>query len=303
MRTGDWTQLSGTTYKAVKEELWVVGQVVMRGAHIVMPQSLWKQTIMLVHEGHQGMVRTKARLQEKVWWPQVDKQVEDAIRSCHPCQLVGPRAKPEPLRSSSLPDGPWQEISFDLLEISNGEHLLVVVDYYSRWLEAILLKKTDAQHVIKSMEAIFRTHGLPEALRSDNRPPFASKVFEGFLEYLGISHKKGVPFWPQSNREVECGNETILKIVQIARLEGKDWRKALENFVFHYRVTPRTVTGVSPAELLMRRKLHDKLPRVEFSKDRATEAYWQQLLRERHSCKTPPQRICGQNTRSQAQRY
>ena len=31
----------------------------------------------------------------------------------------------------------------------------------------------------------------------------------------------------------------------------------------------------------MRRKLRDKLPRVEFSKDRATEAYWQQLLRER----------------------
>ena len=57
---------------------------------------------------------------------------------------------------------------------------MVVVDYYSLWLEAILLKKTDA-HVIKSMEAIFRTYGLPEALRSDNEPPFASKEFEGFL--------------------------------------------------------------------------------------------------------------------------
>ena len=108
--TGDWTQLSGTTCKAVIEELWVVGQVVMRGARIVMPQSLWKQTIMVAHESHQGMVRTKARLREKVWWSQMDKQVEDAIRSCHPCQLVGPRAKPEPVRSSSLPDGPWQEI-------------------------------------------------------------------------------------------------------------------------------------------------------------------------------------------------
>ena len=65
---------------------------------------------------------------------------------------------------------------------------MVVVDYYSLWLEVILLKKTDAQHVLKSMEAIFRTHGLPEALRSDNEPPFASKEFEGFLEYLWISH-------------------------------------------------------------------------------------------------------------------
>ena len=186
---------------------------------------------MLAHEGHQGMVRNKVRLREKVWWPKMDKQVEDAIRSCHPCQLVGSGAKPEPVRSSSLPDGPWKEISVDLIEISNGKHLLVVVDYYSRWLrEAILMKKTDVQHVIKSMEAIFTTHGLPEALRSDNGPPFASKEFEGFLEYLGIGHKEGVPYWPQSNGEVERGNETILKIVRIARLEGKDWRKALENF-------------------------------------------------------------------------
>ena len=135
----------------------------------------------------------------------MDKQEEDAIRSCHPCQLVEPRAKPEPVRSSSLPDRPWKEISVNLLEISNGEHLLVVVDYYSRWLEAILLKKKDAQNVIRSMEAIFKTHGLPEALRSDNGPPFASKEFEGFLEYLGIGHKKGVPYWPQSNGEVERG--------------------------------------------------------------------------------------------------
>jgi len=153
--TGDWTPLSGTTYKAGKEELWVLGRVVMRGTRIVMPQSLWKQTIMLAHEDHQDMVCTKARLREKVWWPQMDKEVEDAMRPCHPCQLEGPRAKPEPLRSSSLPDGPWQEISVDLLEVSNGEHLLAVVYYYSRWLEAILLKKTDAQQVIKSTEAIF----------------------------------------------------------------------------------------------------------------------------------------------------
>ena len=98
--TSDWTQLSGTIYKEVKEELWVVGQVVMRGTRIVMSQSLWKQTIMLAHEGHQGMVRTKPRLRVNVWWPKMNKRVEDAIRSCHPCQLVRPRAKPVASSSS-----------------------------------------------------------------------------------------------------------------------------------------------------------------------------------------------------------
>ena len=96
----------------------------MRGTGILMPQSLWKPTIMLAHEGHQGMVRPKARLREKVSWPQKEKQVEDAIRSCHPYQLVGPRAKSEPVRSSSPLDGSWREISVDLLEISYGERLI-----------------------------------------------------------------------------------------------------------------------------------------------------------------------------------
>ena len=99
-------------------------------------------------------------------------------------------------------------------------------------------------------------------------------------------------------------DETILKIVRIARLEGKDWRKALENFLFQYRITPHTVTGVSTAELLMGRKLRDKLPRFEFSKERATEAYWQQLLRERETIvQTFARRNMQTEHRSQTEQY
>ena len=88
-----------------------------------------------------------------------------------------------------------------------------------------------------------------------------------------------MPYWPQSNGEVERCNETLLKIVRIACLQGKDWRKALADFLFQYRVTLHTVTGISPAELLMGRMLRDKLPKVQIPKDRATEAQWQMLLR------------------------
>lgn len=63
----DWSRFSGTMFKALSEELWVLGQLVLRGNRIVMPESLWKHTIALAHKGHQGMTRTKARLKEKVW--------------------------------------------------------------------------------------------------------------------------------------------------------------------------------------------------------------------------------------------
>ena len=127
----------------------------------------------------------------------------------------------------------------------------------------------------------FQTHGIPESVRSDNGPPFSSAEFEGFLDYLGIAHLKGIPYWPQSNGEVERCNETLLKIIRIATLEGKDWKKALQNFLFQYRTTPHAVSGLSPAELLMGRRLNDKLPRVTIPSERITEAHWQQLLRER----------------------
>ena len=75
--------------------------------------------------------------------------------------------------------------------------MLVVVDYYSKWAEIALLSKTDAGNVIKCMESMFCTHGLPETLRSVNGPLFTSQEFEGFLEYLSIDHKEGIPYWPQ----------------------------------------------------------------------------------------------------------
>ena len=108
----------------------------------------------------------------------------------------------------------------------------------------------------------FRTHGLPEALRSDNGTPFASREFEGFLEYLAVDHEKGIPYSPQSDGEVERFNKTLLKIIRIAQLQGKNWKGEVLDFLFHYRNTPHTVTSLSPAELLMGRKLRDKLPRV-----------------------------------------
>ena len=120
----------------------------------------------------------------------------------------------------------------------------------------------------KKLGSIFATHGLPQTIHSDNGLLFVSKEFEGFLEYLGIQHKEGVPYWPQSNGEVERCNETLLKIVRIARLEGKDWWKSLQNFLFQYRVTPHTVTAVSPALLLVGRKLRDKLRQVKILEDR-----------------------------------
>ena len=62
----------------------------------------------------------------------------------------------------------------DLLEIPKKGHLLVGVDYYSKWSEIAFLAKTDGGTVIKCLQSMFYTRGLPKTLRSDSGPPFAS---------------------------------------------------------------------------------------------------------------------------------
>ena len=99
------------------------------------------------------------------------------------------------------------------------------------------------------MESKFCTHGLSETLWSNNGPLFASQEFEGFHEYLAIDLKKGIPYWPQSDGEVE---RTLLKAIRIAELEGNDWKQELQD---QYCNTPHTVTTLCPAELLTERKL------------------------------------------------
>ena len=66
IRTGDWSGKNCTRYLSVKDELAVLGKLVLRGTRLVMPLSLRKKAIELAHEGHQGMTGTKARLRTKV---------------------------------------------------------------------------------------------------------------------------------------------------------------------------------------------------------------------------------------------
>ena len=192
---------------------------------------------------------------------------------------MGPRPHPEPVRSTTLPTEPWMDIAIDLCgPLPSGEQLFVAVDYYSRWPEVVWLKDTSTKAIIKCLETIFLIHGLPVTIRSDNGPQFAAKEFEAFCDYLGILHVKGIPYWPQSNAEVERFNATLMKVVKMANAQKQDLKRELGNFLFQYRSTPHGTTGVSPAELLMKRKLRDKLPQFT---DRTAESDWQRLVRDR----------------------
>ena len=83
--------------------------------------------------GHQGIVKMKAILREKVWFYNIDSLVEDVVKNCLICQIATKTCNKEPLRMYPLPRAPWTELSMDFGQISPNQFLFVVIDEYNRF--------------------------------------------------------------------------------------------------------------------------------------------------------------------------
>ena len=105
--------------------------------------------------------------------------------------------RPEPIKTSHLPNGPWQHISVDLMtpSLPSGDHLFVAVDYYSRYVEVDVMKSTTTDKIIASLKKMFHIHGLPICVSSDNGPQFISQEFKNFVREHHIFHRKTTPSW------------------------------------------------------------------------------------------------------------
>ena len=98
----------------------------------------------------------------------------------------------------------------------------MVVDFYGRFLEVAILKSTTSAKIIEAITLMFARFGVPFSLRTDNGPQFVSEEFESFLQAHGVEHRRTSPLWPQANGEFELQNRSLLKSLQIAKLEGKN---------------------------------------------------------------------------------
>ena len=277
IRTGDWSKISlpddvdKTQLKQlvkVKEDLTIADKVdlILCGNRIVIPTVLQKRAVEIAHEGHQGIVKTKTLLREKVWFPGIDGMVKEAIQNCIAGQANGTPDHPQPLQMSALPPRPWHTVSVDFCgPFPTGEYLLVVIDGYTRFPEVEIVNSTAGKGTILKLDRIFATHGIPEILKSDNGPPFFGEEFKEYTQENGIFHQKITSLWPQANGEAENFMKPLTKAIGSSHAEGRDWKKDLYRFLLNYRAPPHSTTAIAPADLLFKRKITTKLPVLDGS--------------------------------------
>ena len=171
-------------YLAVASELCVANGLLLRGSRLVIPPNLQTDILNKIHTGHQGITKCRRRAAHSVWWPGITKDLENLISKCSICCRQKLQHS-EPLLTSPLPNHPWQKVATDLFKWRNSSYILVV-DYYSRYIELAKLSSTTSSEVNKHLKSFFSRHGVPQIVVSDNGPRYSATLFKDFANLLTL---------------------------------------------------------------------------------------------------------------------
>ena len=182
--------------------------------------------------------------------------------------------KPEPLIVTPLPDRFWQVVATDLFELK-GIDYLIVIDYFSRYIEVAAMKKTiKSSEVTRALKSILTRHGILEQVRSDNGPQFDNVEFSYFAKEWGFKHTTSSRRFLPSNGEVERGVRNVKNLLSKERDPAKG--------LLAYRLTP-LACKFSPAQLLIGRQIRNGVPvfRCSIPSLTRSDLIWNTYVKER----------------------
>ncbi len=155
---------------------------------------------------------------------------------------------------------PFERIGMDLigpLERSARGHrfALVLVDYATRYPEAVALRNISAKSVANALFSLISRVGIPKEILTDQGTAFMSRTLRELYELLDIKSIRTSVYHPQTDGLVERFNRTLKTMIRkFVHEDAKNWDRWLEPLLFAVREVPQASTGFSPFELLFGRQ-------------------------------------------------
>lgn len=249
------------------------------GDQIVVPQQYREHIILIAHDksGHLGIQKTKDRVTQHFYWPNINHDIKSHCQTCDQCQFMSKTKQSQKLLLRPLPivDTPFKRVGIDIkgplpVTEQGNKHILVVCDYATRYPEAIPISDQKADTVAQAMLEIFSRTGLPTEIIHDRGTQFMSKVMSKMCERLGISQIPATPYHQQTNGLTERFIGTLSAMINSLDQEGmENWDRQLPLFLFSYREVPSEFTGYSPFHLMYGRQIRGPLDLIKqgFLKD------------------------------------
>ncbi|GAU34548.1 hypothetical protein TSUD_219320 [Trifolium subterraneum] len=249
-----------------------------------------------IHEGINGQHiggRSLARkaLRAGYYWPTMQNDAKDHVLKCDKCQIHGDmHIAPANELKMLISPWPFSWWGMDILGpfptvARQVKYLIVVVDYFTKWIEAEPLAKIDASHILRFFKRnVLARFGIPQVVVTDNGTQFTNKKFQEFLATIGTTQHFTSVEHPQTNGQAEAVNCVILRGLRRRMGASKgNWTEELHNVLWSYRTTPHSTTGETPfrltygTEAVIPVEMGEPSPRIEYPHE---EDINDELLRE-----------------------
>ena len=238
-------------------------------SRVVVPKGRRQQVLQLGHSnllaGHFGVKKTYARISRHFVWPGLSVNVKELVRGCPGCQRAAKNTRAKaPLQPLPVVSEPFSKVAFDLVgplprTTSGYKYLLTFMCLYTKYPEAIPLKKVDNVTVLDAMMEIFSRHGFPAEILTDQGSVFMSKMTAHMCKTFEVHKVKTSPYHPQTDGALERWHACLKGMFKRSETDLKSWDKVLKYMLFAYRDTPHCTTGYSPFTLLYGRDVRGPL--------------------------------------------
>ena len=230
---------------------------------LVVPKKFREVVMKLAHEsimsGHLATSRTISRVLSEFYWPGVQSDIKRFCRSCDICQRTVYKGKVTkyPLQKMPLIDEPFKRVAVDIVgpihpvTDKGNRYILTLVDYATRYPEAIPLKTIETERVAEALLDIFSRVGIPQEMLSDMGTQFTSSLMKEVSRLISVKQITTTPYHPMTNGMVERFNGTLKQMLKrMCSDRPKDWDKYINAVLFAYREVPQESLGFSPFEIV-----------------------------------------------------
>ena len=212
--------------------------------------------------GHLGWPGLSGALKNRAWWPSIERDVQDQIKTCPACQTAqAPKLSQERGPRNTLERagiGLFDSWSIDLIgrlprTYRENRWIITAIERSTGWPIVKAVKDATEQTVIDFIhKEIFSVYGIPYEVLSDNGSNLVSIATESFLATTKLKHRHTTPYHPQTNGKLERFNGILGKILAKC-LYGRPtnmWDEYLNQAVFATRIRIHAVSKYSPFYLL-----------------------------------------------------
>ncbi|XP_067932991.1 uncharacterized protein [Watersipora subatra] len=155
------------------------------------------KTAFPIHQGHLGTQKCIDRACQSLYWPRLASEIKETVARCSIYQRHANQQQQEPLIPHDVPELPWNKVGIDIMDFRNKSYL-IVVDFYSYYLEIRLISHKKSEDVVATLKSIFAVYGVPVEVIAENMP-FSSYAMRNFASEWEFNINTSSSHYAKSN--------------------------------------------------------------------------------------------------------